>query len=164
MKSQDLIPSGLLYISSHPWFFQTLVFLLSSTLPVPDCCLVPAPNLVPLIWNNFSLSLQILSAMIDGLTATGSRQGEIGLLQSPQPEASPETQHQEQWKPDLEDKQQGTCAGRPPFKSKSPQCEFTELLLGQKESLGVSPLQQGPHPWVRGEVWIRNTYHICKIW
>lgn len=78
-------------------------------------------------------------------TATGSRQGEMRLLQSPQPEVSPETQHQEQWKPDLEDEQQWTSAGRSPFKSKSSQCEFGELLSGQKESLGVSPLHQGAH-------------------
>lgn len=73
-------------------------------------------------------------------TAAGSRHGEAGLLWSTQPAVSPETQHQEQLKPELEDKQRGVSLSRSPgLKAKTQSLNFVSSFWHKREVWGVLP-------------------------
>lgn len=90
--------------------------------------------------------------------AAGSSEGEAGLLCSARAVVSLKTQHQEQLKPDLEDKQWGLSVGRSPcFESESPQRVFGKFLPAQKGSFGGFCPSLGCAPWFEGE-WISDTW------
>jgi len=72
--------------------------------------------------------------------AAGSRQGEVGLLRSAWSAVSLETQHQEQLKPDLEDKQPGVSVGRSPcFKARAHSVSSASCFWHRKEVWGFLP-------------------------